>query len=145
MFEVAKRELSYADHLYRVTLPIVKDKHVYSNILDHLYNAFVYSIKEFLKYQKLKRKISLLPSTDELSISLFKERFGDKIVDKKLFKEFELVMNAHKDKYDEMIKEGELVVMLKDFKIIRINREDIAKYISLINNIINRLEGEING
>ncbi len=145
MFEKAKRELSYADHLYRVTLKTVKEKHVYSNIINHLYSAFLFSIKEFLKNQRMRKLIKVLPTTDELSIDLFRDEFGDLIPDKKLFEEFLIVAKANEEKYEMLIKEGSLIIMLKNFKMIRVDEEDIANYISMINVLINRLEGETSG
>ena len=145
MLNEARRELAYADHLFRVTLPLVKEKRVYSNIIDHLYNALISSIREFLKDKKEKKKINVLPTTDELIISVFEDEFNDMINDEKSFREFIIVSKANKEKYDILLKDDSLVIMLKNFKMIRVDSQDIEKYILLVKHLISRIEGEISG
>ena len=145
MLNEARRELAYADHLFRVTFPLVKEKRVYSNIINHLYNAFMISIRELLKFEKIKKKIKVFPTTDELAISMFEDEFRNIIDDKKTFKEFIMITEANKERYDEIMRDDSLVIMLKNFKMIRIDGEDIEKYILLVKHLINKVEVEING
>ena len=145
MLNEARRELAYADHLYTVTLPLVKEKRVYSNIIDHLYNALMVSIRELLRVEKEKKRIKVFPTTDELIISVFEDEFDEMIEDKKTFREFITIAKANKERYDEILKEDSLVIMLKDFKMVRIDSEDIEKYILLIKHLISRIEGEMSG
>ena len=145
MLNEARRELAYADHLFRVTFPLVKEKRVYSNIITHLYNALMISIKELLRNERIKKKIKVLPTTDELIISIFEDEFSDIIENKKIFREFIEISKANKEKYDEILKEDSLVIMLKDFRMVKIDSNDIEKYIFLVKHLISRIEGEING
>ena len=145
MLNDARRELAYADHLFRVTFPLVKEKRVYSNIINHLYNAFMISIKELLKNEKIKKKIRIFPATDELAISIFEDEFENIIDDKKTFKEFIMIAEANKERYDEIMRDDSLVIMLKNFKMVKIDGEDIEKYILMVKHLISRIEGEING
>ncbi len=133
------KEIAYAEHLMRVTLPMVKDKHVFINILNHLDSALSTGIALFLKRQKMNRRIPIYPTSRELRVEILMENFKEVIPDVAIFKEFLEVMNAHRNCYNEVLKEDCLIIMRDDYKLVRVEKSDLVKYVELIKKMLKRM------
>ncbi len=135
----AWKELAYAEHLVRVTLPVVRDKHVFINVLNHLDNAFSDGLSRFLKIKKINKEIPIYPTTKELQVEILMDKYKKVIPNIALFKEFLEVIKAHRENYNEMVKEDFFIIMRSDYKILRLEREDLIKYIELIKQILKNM------
>ncbi len=133
------KEIAYAEHLVRVTLPVVRDKHVFINVLNHLDNAFSDGLSRFLKYKKMNKEIPIYPTTRELQIDILLSKYKNVIPDMSLFKEFLEVIDSHRKNYNEMVKEDFFIIMRKDYRILKLEKEDLIKYIELIKSILKRM------
>ncbi len=133
------KEIAYAEHLMRVTLPMVKDKHVFINILNHIDSALSTGIALFLKRQKMNRRIPIYPTSRELRIEILMENFKEVIPDMATFKEFLEVMNAHRNSYNEVLKEECLIIMRNDYKLVRVEKSDLAKYVEMAKKMLKRM------
>ncbi len=67
-------ELRLADHMIYVTLPLLNDKRIFINAVDHLGNAIGLAIREFMKKEKDYKRLSYLPE-DELLIDEFIKKY----------------------------------------------------------------------
>ena len=78
MFQKSRRELSIADHMSAVALPMVKDKKVFLTVLKHIKKSMYLMSRAYLLKQKKIRVIGVVPENEELCFQMFLEKFSSK-------------------------------------------------------------------
>lgn len=144
IFNQAKKELGLADHIFSFTLPIVKDKHVTLNVLNHLDRCIRLAAKAYVLKQRELKRIRILPKSDELYKRIFFEEFLKELnittSEKHIVNEISLIVEAHKKSQMEIKRGEEYIIVLPNFEIVTINEKSIKRYINIVRSFINKIE-----
>jgi len=74
----AVSEINLADHMIYVTLPLLDDKRVFINAVNHMGNAFRFVIKAFFEREYRFKRVNFLPP-DDLVTGEFLNRYINKL------------------------------------------------------------------
>jgi hypothetical protein len=144
LFILAKRELSMADHIANITLPLIRDKNVFLGVLQHTNSSVNNAIRAYLLTQKEKKTIRVVPMSEELVRELFFETFMEdldiSVRDKMALDELNEVVIAHSKSQAELSRGEEYVIVLRNFNTVTVNPGQIKRYLSLTRDFISRLE-----
>ncbi|MCD6547300.1 MAG: hypothetical protein J7K22_01960 [Nanoarchaeota archaeon] len=144
LLKEAKRELGLADHILMVAFPIVRDKHIFLNVLTHADKSVILAIRAFIAKKKEARELRIIPESEELARRLFFEEFS-KIVgitpsEKHLIQELKNVVIAHRKSQAEIKRGDEYIIFLPNFDSITINEQNVKRYLSIVRGFINKIE-----
>ena len=144
----AKKELNLADHIFFVALPIVKDKNVFLSILNHLERSLILCMKVFVINQKKRKRIRIVPESESLIRRMFFEEFTDDLnittSEKHIANELVQVAKAYRKSQAEIKRGDDYVIFLPNFETIAINEQNMKRYLSLVRNIISKVEEGMN-
>lgn len=140
----AKRELKLADHITYVTFPLVKDKKLFSNAVQHLYQSLVYMIQAFLTYERLYKRIRSVPKDTSLQIRFFLDSYQDlfKINDPQWIRDFMRVCRNLESSV-KIERRNDVFILTSKLERIQIGLPQLKKYLSLTKDLINKIDGEI--
>ncbi|MFA5406625.1 MAG: hypothetical protein WC307_04690 [Candidatus Nanoarchaeia archaeon] len=74
----ALEELRLADHMLYVTFPLLDDKRVFLNAVNHLGNAIKIVIRDFMRLETDYKRLSFMPSED-LLINEFVSKYATRL------------------------------------------------------------------
>jgi len=136
----ARQEISLADHISFMTLPMVKDKNVFLNLLKHIDKSILTAIRAYLAKLNETKELRIVPHSDELTRRLFFESYTDRLmmsVDEiKTLKEIEKLVNAHNRSQMDLKRGEEYVMILDNFKTVTVNENRIKNYLNMAKNFI---------
>jgi len=140
----ARKELSMADHIYSVALPVVQDKKVFLSILAHLNKSVYFGIRAYLLKQRELKKLRMLPESEDLSRRLFFQEYtqilGIVTSEAHILNELNLLVQAHKKSMNEVKRGNSYVIFLPNFETVTVNPENLKRYLSTARNFINKVE-----
>ena len=144
LFSEAKKEMAMADHIATVTLPLIRDKKVFLSVLQHANGSINGAIKAYLLLQKDKRRLRMVPSSEEIVRQLFFETFMEDldvtIREKMELDEINDVVIAHNKSQAELKRGEEYVIVLPNFSTVTVNQSQIKRYLSSTKNFISKVE-----
>ncbi len=147
MFQKSRRELSIADHMSAVALPMVKDKKVFLTVLKHIKKSMYLMSRAYLLKQKKIRVIGVVPENEELCFQMFLEKFSSKFSigsnEKHYLKELEKVVDAYENSQAEIKRGDNYVIFLPNFQTVTVNSSNVKKYLSVASKIFTRVEDDI--
>ena len=148
LFSEAKKEMAMADHIATVTLPLIRDKKIFLSVLQHANSSINGAIRSYLLLQKDKRRLRMVPSSEEIVRQLFFETFMEDldvtIREKMELDEINEVVIAHNRSQAELKRGEEYVIVLPNFNTVTVNQNQIKRYLSLAKNFISKVERGIN-
>lgn len=75
LLDQARKELIIADHMLYVTFPLVKEKTLFLNSLEHVNLAIKFMVKAFLEREEKMKNISRLPKNEVFLINFFTKEY----------------------------------------------------------------------
>jgi hypothetical protein len=146
----SRKEISMAEHIATITLPLLRDNRVFVNILSHANTSVLYAMRSFLERERELKRLRMVPYSEELIRQLFFESaisaLGLNISDQKNTDELEKVVKAHKKSQMELKRGDNYIIVLPDFNTITINEIQVKKYLSIAKDFISKVErGMTNG
>ena len=76
LIQNAQRNLSTADHLLYVTYPLLKDKHLIIQVAENIFLSLENSIKAFLYYERMFKRIPNVAEGFNIQFEMFKHRYS---------------------------------------------------------------------
>ncbi len=143
LIKQARKELSFADHITHVTLPIVKERKVFMSIIRHLHDAMLAAMRAYLMYERKNKGIALLPTSNELTFNMFLQFFGDKFLsksDQEVLAEIKKVNEAYQKRLMDVKRGENYVIILPNYKTVIINEGRVKKYLNVVNLLISGIE-----
>ncbi|HLC58658.1 MAG TPA: hypothetical protein VJI68_02260 [Candidatus Nanoarchaeia archaeon] len=120
----AEKQLNTADHLAKVSYPILKENKILLSVVYHLFDAGNLIIEAILLYEKLNKKINYLPTDFESKLKLFeteilsKNNFDRKIIIS--MNELNNIIKQHKESPIEFSRKENFVICNDDYSLIKI-------------------------
>lgn len=146
LFKKSRRELSIADHMAAVALPMTRDKKVFLTILKHIDNSIHLMSKAYLLKKKKERIIGMVPESEKLCYQVFFEKFSSSLniknEEKHYLKELNKIVKAHNESQAEIKRGDSYVIFLPNFQTVTVDNSNIKKYLSVANRIFSKIEGE---
>lgn len=140
----AKRELSMADHINSVALPVVQDKNVFLSVLEHLDKGVYLGIRAYLSRQKELKKLRIFPESEDLSRRLFFQEYAKKIglstSEMHILNELNILVRAHRKNMNEIKRGDNYIIFLPNFETVTVNQVNLKRYLSTARVFINGLE-----
>ena len=144
LFHNAKKELSMADHIYAVALPVVQDKNVFLSVLEHLDKSISFGIRAYLARQRESKNLRILPESEDLTRRLFFQEYvktlGILTSEMHILNELHLLVGVHKKSINEIKRGDNYVIFLPNFETVTVNQANLKRYLSKARNFINRIE-----
>ncbi|HII16183.1 MAG TPA: hypothetical protein HA362_07815 [Nanoarchaeota archaeon] len=124
----ANREFQKADHLAYVTFPMIKETKLLYIIAEVLYNSLAKGVAAVLEYERLYKRVPLVPGPFEMELELFKSecvnRYGFNRNIVLLMLDLKSIVQAKKESPVEFSRQGKFVICGEDYSM---NVLDIQK------------------
>lgn len=137
ILEGANKAFRTADHLAYVSYPLLKDKRLLLAITQNLYLAGVKGMDALLYYERLYKRLNILPMEYNSRMQIFKNavasrhRIKDNVI--KTIHNLHLLNKQHKESPIEFLRKDKLVICADDYSSVRTIDIDLLKgYISEI-------------
>lgn len=129
----AYREAKLADHMLYVTSKVVNDKKIVISVVDHLTKAFILSMKAFLDYERLYRRVSAVPEDTNMMIKLFFDECSKelKIEDSLMSIIFKLsnAMNAYNKRGMLLTRTERFVFVSQNYELIDLRMSEVKNWL----------------
>ncbi len=128
----ANREFRKADHLAYVTYPMVRETKLLYVIAEVLYNSLSKGVEAMLAYERLYKRIPLVPGSIEAELELFKDvaaryGFGRNIV--LMLLDLKAMMNAKKKGPVEFVRQDKFVICDEDYGMNVLDIQKVKGYV----------------
>lgn len=141
--EKAEKTIQTAGHLTYVTYPLIKDKKLFLKILTEIKNAIASCINSILQYEYLYKRITLY-SDPKSNFRTFTEkcapRWNITKEDINLILELFEIVEKHKASPFEFVKDEKVVILSEDLSHKTITIEKTKEFLSLSQNILNKVK-----
>jgi hypothetical protein len=131
----AQKELSIADHMVYVTMPLLTDKNLFISLVDHLYKSMFYSIMGFLKNEMYYKRLFAMPREDKNIVDFFLRKYAHNLEVNKdeleMIKRMTNIGIATSKSYTQFKRSDKFVVLSQNYRVLEIDQSIIKKYLSL--------------
>jgi len=132
--ESAKKKITIADHMLTQTYPLVKDAKLLLAVLENVFLALSYSMSSVLHYDRLFKKINILPENFEAKFHVFKDKCVPRYkIDKEylnLVREIKEIIIAHKKSPVEFVRNDRFVICSENYRMKTVSVDQLKKYIA---------------
>lgn len=128
----ANREFRKADHLAYVTYPMVRETKLLYVIAEVLYNSLAKGIEAMLAYERLYKRIPLVPGSIEAELELFKNvaaRYGFNRNIVLMLLDLKALMNAKREWPVEFVRNDKFVICDEDYSMKVLDIQKVKNYI----------------
>lgn len=128
----ANREFKKADHLAYVTYPMVRETKLLYVIAEVLYNSLSKGVEAMLAYERLYKRIPLVPGSKETELELFKDvaaRYGFSRNAVLMMMDLKALMNAKKEAPVEFVRQDKFVICDEEYGMNVLDLQKIKGYI----------------
>ncbi|MFA5887788.1 MAG: hypothetical protein WC852_03700 [Candidatus Nanoarchaeia archaeon] len=128
----ANTELKKADHLAYVTYPMIRESKLLYAIAEVLYNSLYKGVEAVLAYERLYKRIPLVPGTFETEIELFKDvstRYGFSRSIVLLLLDLRRLVKAKKESPVEFVRKDKFVICDDDYNMSVLDINKIKAYV----------------
>jgi hypothetical protein len=143
----ALKEIRLADHMLYITYPMIKDKRLLIQALDHIYQAFICMINAVLQYDFINKRIKLSDDSKE-NFDLFLERCARRynLNEEEIQNILELfkLIESHKKSPLEFSRREKVVIMSDSLKTAVIDAEKLKKYLNFSKSMLNKVKFGMN-
>ena len=137
-----------ADHLAYVSYPLLKDKRLLLAITQNLYLAGVKCMDALLYYERLYKRLNILPADFDSRFHLFSREVAPRMKLKpgavKVIKDLHMLSKQHKDSPIEFFRRDKIVMCSEDYSSVKtIDIELLKNYIVDMRNfleVVNKLK-----
>lgn len=134
LVEKANKSLRLADHLTYVTYPLLKDVKLVVTITENLYNAHVYAMDAFLKYEMLYKRIQRVPEDFDSRFDIFKTKIAKRYnIDREhilLMDDLRKIIDYRRKSPIEFIRKEKIVICSDNYKMRTLNYDKAKEYIN---------------
>jgi len=149
--ESAKKKITIADHMLTQTYPLVKDAKLLLAVLENTFLALSYSMSSVLHYDRLFKRINILPENFEGRFHIFKDKCVPRYkIDKEylsLIREIKDIIIAHKKSPVEFVRNDRFVICSENYRMKTVSVDQLKKiiqkskvFIQESSNIVNKNE-----
>lgn len=144
ILDSARKEVSLADHMLYMTMPLVRDTNLFLSVVEHLHSALINILSSFLVYEYSFKRINILPSQESLVLKIFFENYSSNLSltdnDKSLiFKLCQFVEAARRSDY-KINKGDKLVVLSSSYEMASMDKALVKEYIKIAKNLLSKVE-----
>ncbi|MBU2637463.1 MAG: hypothetical protein KJ955_00650 [Nanoarchaeota archaeon] len=128
----ANKEFKKADHLAYMTYPMVRETKLLYVIAEVLYNSLSKGVEAMLAYERLYKRIPLVPGCLEAELELFKDVAGKYGFNRNIvlmLLDLKALMNAKKDGPVEFVRQGKFVICDEDYGMKVLDIQKVKAYI----------------
>mgnify|MGYP001562813167 CR=1 FL=1 len=128
----ANTEFKKADHLAYVTYPMIRESKLLYAIAEVLYNSLHKGVEAVLAYERLYKRIPLVPGTFETEIELFKDvsaRYGFNRNIVLLLLDLKRLIKAKKESPVEFVRKDKFVICDDDYTMSVLDINKIKAYV----------------
>lgn len=128
----ANTELKKADHLAYVTYPMIRESKLLYAIAEVIYNSLHKGVEAVLAYERLYKRIPLVPGTFETEIELFKDvstRYGFSRSIVLLLLDLRRLVKAKKESPVEFVRKDKFVICDDDYNMSVLDINKIKAYV----------------
>ena len=142
----AEKIIQAADHMFYITLPLIKDKRLLLRILLETNIAVANCINLILQYEYLFKRISLYTDSKE-NLRTFEKNCAPRynITEQELRSIFELfdLVKRHKESPFEFMKNGKVVILSKNLEQKIISDEKIKEFLIIAKQVLKKTRNTI--
>jgi len=130
----AKSTLKKADHLTYITYPQVKELKLLYLIAENLYKTLLNGMESVLYYERLYKRLPVIPGSFEYEVELFKDRCIDRYnIDRRfvlLIKDMKSIVDTKKKGPIEFARRDKFVLCTEDFNTRVLDLQKIKNYLA---------------
>ena len=142
LIKEANNKFKTADHLVYVTYGLLKDQRLMLAVIQNLHTASLNAIAALLYYEKIYKRIDVLPLEVNSRIKLFEDnlskvyKLNKEVIN--VVKELRILVNEHRESPLEFARKEKLIICNDDYS--KINMVDINKLKNYVINIRELIE-----
>lgn len=129
----ANKSLRTADHLAYMTYPLVKDIKLLAVVTENIHRALTKAMEALLTYERLYKRITLLPEDYASKFDIFKTRCASRYNIPRenllLMDDIKRIIEHRKKSPIEFIRRDKFVICDRNYKMKIINYEKIKDYL----------------
>ena len=143
--KIATKAFHTADHLAYVSYPLLKDNKLLLAITQNLYLAGVNGLDAVLHYERMYKRLNIIPIDVESKILLFETKIESKINVpgvSKVIKDLRFITRHHRDSKMEFSRKEKFIICSEDYSMMKtIDIEMLKTYIVVMRSFIYVLNG----
>ncbi len=124
MDDLAKKELSIAEHIMSITTGLVDNKHLVFSILEHVDTAIIHHLRAILKSEK-----AYVPSDRYLLTDTYLREYAKNREVIGAIRGVQKIMDAKRTGQRILERDDKLIIVTNSFEIITLDREQTKNYI----------------
>lgn len=141
----AQQSFKAGDHLLYVTYPLVKDMKLIVTIVENFYIAVVMIIDAALYYDKMFKRITIVPESFESRFEIFKnksaERYGFTKKEVEVIRDLRTIVKSRRESPMEFVRKEKFVICSDGYSAIRAIDVNLLKAFSTnIRSMVAKLE-----
>ena len=143
----AQKIVKTIDHLFYITLPLIKDKRLLIKIITEAKNATTNCINAILQYEYLYKRIDLYkdPKANfHLFLKKCAPRYKINSEETDLLLELFEVVEKHKQSASEFIREDKLIILSENLRTEAITLERTKEFLNLSKSILKKTLEQLN-
>jgi hypothetical protein len=142
----ANKAFNMADHLANISYPLLRDNKLLLAITQNLFISGLKGVSAILYYEKLNKKIEVLPFDFDSRIVIFESetarRFNIRLDIIQTIKNLKQILDHHKESPMEFSRNNKLIICNDDYSHIKsIDIEMLKIYIVVMRNFMLTLDG----
>ncbi len=149
--EQANSSFRTADHLAYVSYPLLRDNRLLLAITQNLYIAGLKTVDAVLYYEKMHKRITIMPIDFESRMLLFEKQLAPKINIQpgaaKIIRDLKFIMQQHRETSMEFSRKEKFIICSDDYTNMKtIDIEMLKSYIVVLRDFlhkINRLDKDV--
>ena len=130
----ANKHLQIADHLTYVTYPLLNDVKLVFAVIDNLYTAYVSAMDAFLTYERLYKRIMVLPDDYKERLDIFKTRIVKRYnIDRGhvlIMDDLAQIIAYRRKSPVEFIRNDKLMICSDTYKMKSVNYDKVKEYLN---------------
>ncbi|MBD3312457.1 hypothetical protein GF352_03330 [archaeon] len=142
----AVEELSLADHMLYVTFPLLNDKQIFLNAVNHLGKSITEVIRAFMSREVAFKRIKFMPPKD-LLINEFIDRYSGNLgLNKRLVKMIKQVTTFNNVRHRSSIKlkrNDKFIVISPEYSMSALTLEEAKDYLRLAREFVQKMRGQM--
>ncbi len=138
---LALEELKLADHMIYVTLPLLDDKRIFINAVNHLSKAIHMIIKQFMINETDYKRLKHLPS-DDLLINEFINKYSRKLgltVYNEMIKKIMRFNNVRQRSSIKLKKNNKFIVISPEYSMESLSIDQVKEYLNKVKDLISKV------
>ncbi len=146
VISAARGELKLADHMIYVTLPLLGDRRIFLNAVNHLGKAINGVIMAYLEKEKKYKRLEFVPPL-EMAVNLFVSKYAKKLGLEQyvsMIKAINSFNNVREKSSIKLKRDNKFIVISPEYTMVTLTEEEVKNYIRLTSEFIDVMEEKLN-